>query len=281
MVSTRYLHDPPLVSIVIPTLNEAKNLPFVLPRIPEWVTEIILVDGHSTDGTVEIARQIKPELRVIHQNRRGKGDALRAGFEAAVGDIIIAMDADGSSDPGEILAFVALLRNGSDYVKGSRFIQGGGSSDMTVFRRIGNWGLMVLTRMLFGSNFSDLCYGYFAFWADTLPLLNPDVDGFEVEALINVRALTRGLKVAEVPSFEDDRLYGESHLRAIPDGWRILKVLFRESNRLRNEGGAQKIGPVREGKTVQIRERQVPVTGQKLPTSESYEADQVYQDGDK
>lgn len=281
MVSTRYLHDPPLVSIVIPTLNEAKNLPFVLPRIPEWVTEIILVDGHSTDGTVEIARQIKPELRVIHQNRRGKGDALRAGFEAAVGDIIIAMDADGSSDPGEILAFVALLRNGSDYVKGSRFIQGGGSSDMTVFRRIGNWGLMVLTRMLFGSNFSDLCYGYFAFWADTLPLLNPDVDGFEVEALINVRALTRGLKVAEVPSFEDDRLYGESHLRAIPDGWRILKVLFRESNRLRNEGGAQKIGPVREGKTVQIRERQVPVTGQNLPTSESYEADQVYQDGDK
>jgi glycosyltransferase involved in cell wall biosynthesis len=281
MVSTRYLHDPPLVSIVIPTLNEAKNLPFVLPRIPEWVSEIILVDGHSTDGTVEIARQIKNNLRVIQQNGRGKGDALRAGFKAAIGEIIIAMDADGSTDPKEILAFVALLRNGSDYVKGSRFIQGGGSSDMTVFRRIGNWGLMVITRMLFGSNFSDLCYGYFGFWADTLPLLNPDVDGFEVEALINVRALTRGLRVAEVPSFEDNRLYGESHLRAIPDGWRILKVLFRESNRMRNEGGAQKIRPVREVETIHIQDRQVPVTGQELPTSESFEPNQIYQDGDK
>jgi glycosyltransferase involved in cell wall biosynthesis len=230
MMQRNPAHNPPLVSIVVPALNEAKNLPYVLPRIPAWVSEILLVDGHSTDGTPEIAARLHPAVRIIAQKGRGKGDALRAGFAAAKGDIIVMMDADGSNDPDEIQTFLALLRAGADFVKGSRFIQGGGSSDMTFSRQIGNWGLMMLTRLGFGGHFTDFCYGYIAFWSRFLPILYPEVNGFEVEALLCVRALSAGLKVAEVPSFEAERRFGESHLRALPDGWRILKLILREWN---------------------------------------------------
>ncbi len=256
--------NPPEVSLVIPALNEAKNLPYVLPRIPQWINEVLLVDGHSTDNTAEVARAINPSVRIVAQPGRGKGDALRAGFAAARGDIIVTMDADGSNDPAEILAFVALLRTGADFVKGSRFVQGGGSSDMTFFRKLGNWWLMTVTRLVLGCNFSDLCYGYNAFWARCLPALNPDVDGFEVEACLNIRALAAGLKVAEVPSYEERRIYGESNLKAIPDGWRILKLIFREvaNKGIRSQDWRKDIA--------QTRERAHP---SQTPTSSFYETE--------
>ncbi len=243
MTDYEHTQNPPMVSLIIPALNEAKNLPYVLPRVPQWITEVLLVDGHSTDNTAEVARRLNPSVRIIAQPGHGKGDALRAGFAAANGDIIVTMDADGSNDPAEILAFVAVLRTGADFVKGSRFVQGGGSSDLTFVRKLGNGFLMMITRLALGCNFSDLCYGYNAFWARCLPALNPDVDGFEVEACLNIRALAAGLKVAEIPSFEEERIYGQSNLKAIPDGWRILKLIFREvvnrSNRKQNTNGSR------------------------------------------
>jgi len=216
------------VSVVIPTLNEAENLPHVLPNIPFWVDEILIVDGHSIDDTIAVARKLQPNVRIVMQQGRGKGDALRAGFAAATGDIIISLDADGSTDPREIPAYVGGLFAGADYVKGSRFLQGGGTSDMTLIRRLGNWGFVTVVRVLFGGKYTDLCYGYNAFWSHVLPALHLDVDGFEIETLMNLRALSARLKVAEIASFEADRLFGESHLQAIPDGWRVLKIIFRE-----------------------------------------------------
>jgi Glycosyl transferase family 2 len=153
---------------------------------------------------------------------------MRTGFEAASGEIIVAMDADCSMRPSEMLVMVSTLMSGADFVKGSRFMQGGGTSDMTLFRKLGNWGLSKTVRMLFGGQYSDLCYGYFAFWKKRLCQLSPETDGFEVETFINVAALKAGFKVAEVPSFEDDRVHGESKLRAIPDGWRVLKTIVGE-----------------------------------------------------
>jgi glycosyltransferase involved in cell wall biosynthesis len=216
------------VSVVIPALNEAENLPHVLPNIPTWVHEVLLVHGQSTDGTEDVARALLPGIRIIEQRGSGKGAALQAGFQAATGDIIVALDADGSADPKEIPSFVGVLIGGADYAKGSRQMQGGGTDDISLFRSLGNGGLLLAVRMLFRCRFSDLCYGYNAFWSWTLPALNLDCDGFEIETLMNLRALQAGLRVAEVPSFEAPRIFGTSRLRAVPDGWRVLKTILRE-----------------------------------------------------
>jgi glycosyltransferase involved in cell wall biosynthesis len=217
------------VSVVVPARNEAENLEHVLPMIPSWVDEVILVDGHSTDSTVAVAEYLMPSIKVVHQTGYGKGDALRAGFEAATGDIIVMIDADGSTQPSEIPAFVEALVEGADFVKGSRFTAGGGTSDMSPLRRLGNWGFTTMVKVLFGGNFTDLCYGYNAFWRRVLPELALDGDGFEIETIMNVRALKAGLKVVEVPSFEAERIHGESNLRTFPDGWRVLKAICREA----------------------------------------------------
>jgi glycosyltransferase involved in cell wall biosynthesis len=218
----------PLVSFVIPTLNEAKNLPHLLPRIPEWAYEVIIIDGRSADDTVEVARQLRPDVRIVMEPRRGKGAALQAGFRAARGEVIIALDADGSNAPEEAILFLSALMAGADLVKGSRTIQGAGSVDISWFRSLGNRGLTLIVRLLYGCAFSDLCYGYFAFWSKDVNRLACDRDGFEIETLINVRALKNKLKIAEVASFESARIHGVSHLRAIPDGFCILRTILRE-----------------------------------------------------
>ena len=218
----------PTVSVVIPTIDEAANLPHVLPRIPLWVDEVIVVDSNSTDGTVDTARQLIPNVVVLRQERLGKGAALRSGFAAARGDIIVTLDADGSTDPAEIPAFVGALLAGADFVKGSRFAQGGGTDDMEWYRRLGNWGLLQLVRLRFGGRFTDLCYGYNAFWRHILPYMDlSNSSGFEIETSMNIQALRAGLTVCEVASLELRRLNGDSKLRTFPDGWRVLRTIVR------------------------------------------------------
>jgi glycosyltransferase involved in cell wall biosynthesis len=219
--------EHPSVSVVVPALNEAENLPHVLPRIPEDY-EVIVVDGHSADATIEVATALRPSARVIQQPGRGKGDALTAGFEVAHGDIIVMFDADGSADPTEIPRFVEALRMGADFAKGSRFLRGGGSSDITRLRSVGNRCLTKLVNLLFGPVYTDLCYGYNAFWRRCLAYLAIDCTGFEVETQINVRAHKTGLRVIEVPSFEGPRIHGSSNLNAVRDGLRVVRVIFRE-----------------------------------------------------
>jgi glycosyltransferase involved in cell wall biosynthesis len=219
---------PPRVSVVIPALNEAKNLPHVFAQLPQDVYEVILVDGHSTDDTVAVARALYPAVRVVHQPRRGKGNALRCGFAACRGDIIVMLDADGSTSGAEIARFVAALRDGADFAKGSRFLRGGGSVDITALRRLGNWGLTCLVNVLFGTRYTDLCYGYNAFWRRCLPHMRLDCDGFEVETLINIRVAQARLRIREVPSMEGQRIHGVSKLNAWRDGRRILKTIVSE-----------------------------------------------------
>jgi len=221
----------PTVSVVIPALNEERNLPFVLPRIGDWVDEVVIVDGNSTDRTCDVARTLMPDIRVVQQKEKGKGAALRAGFEAATGDIIVMLDADGSTDPREIPVFVGALAAGADVVKGTRFAQGAGTTDMSPLRRLGNWLFVQAVRLFFGGRCTDLCYGYIAFWQRSLRQLELDADGFEIETQLSVQALAAGLRVTEVPSFEFKRIHGTSNLRTFRDGWRVLKIILRERRR--------------------------------------------------
>jgi glycosyltransferase involved in cell wall biosynthesis len=216
------------VSVVIPAMNEAENLPHVFARLPQGLHEVIVVDGRSTDDTVEVARRLRPDVRIVMQDGRGKGNALAAGFAAASGDILVTLDADGSTDAAEIPRFVSALCNGADFVKGSRFAQGGASSDITLIRRLGNRGLNALVNALYGTSYTDLCYGYNAFWARCMPYMRVDCDGFEVETLINVRIAKGGLVIHEVPSYERDRIHGRSNLHAIRDGSRVLRTIALE-----------------------------------------------------
>lgn len=218
----------PRVSVVLPTLNEARNLPAVIDALPRDIHELILVDGRSTDGTVAVAKRHWPRVRVIHQLGDGKGHALALGFAAATGDVIVTIDGDGSTNPAEIPRFVAALTAGADFAKGSRFLPGAGSDDLTRIRRAGARGLTTLVNVLFRTGYTDLCYGFNAFWRDCLPWIKPTTNGFEVETLMHISAARAALHVVEVPSVERLRVHGASNLRAGRDGLRVLHTILRE-----------------------------------------------------
>lgn len=238
----------PRVSVIVPVRNEARNLERVLPELPD-LHEVIVVDGNSQDGSIATAQRMLPAVKVIRQGRTGKGNALAHGFAEATGDIIVMFDADGSADPAEIGSFIAALMAGADFAKGSRFLGGGGSGDITFIRRLGNHVLNLSANLTFKQRYSDLCYGYNAFWTDILPVLDlPDADlpprsdgrmrwgdGFEIEAMINCRVAAAGLRVTEVASVERQRIHGESNLRAVQDGLRVLRTIVRERHRARCE----------------------------------------------
>lgn len=216
----------PSVSLVIPARNEAHNLGWVLERIPAGIDEVILVDGFSTDATLAMAKFCRPSIRSVTQDRPGKGAALQAGFAAAQGDIIVMIDADGSMDPQEIPHLIWCLQHGFDFVKGSRFVAGGGSLDITPLRRAGNHMLIMLVNRRFHAHLTDLCYGLCAFHRWWLPSLDLSRPGFEVETEMTLHALTAGLRVTEVPSVELPRRSGQSSLRTFRDGWRVLKTIL-------------------------------------------------------
>ncbi|MFP3990279.1 glycosyltransferase family 2 protein [Streptomyces sp. E11-3] len=226
-ISTHLAIAPP-VSVVIPAMNEAENLPYVFKTLPDWIHEVVLVDGNSTDDTVRVARELRPDIKVVQQRGKGKGDALITGFEASTGEIIVMVDADGSADGEEIVSYVSALVSGADFAKGSRFANGGGTDDMTPIRKLGNHVLCAVVNAKFGARYTDLCYGYNAFWRHCLDKIDLDCTGFEVETLMNIRVVKAGLKVQEIPSHEYLRIHGTSNLRAVRDGLRVLKVILKE-----------------------------------------------------
>ena len=248
-VQTHDSNPWPRVSVVIPALNEALNLPYVLARIPREAYEVILVDGFSVDGTVNIARQLRPDVCVVRQSRSGKGNALACGFEVATGEIIAMIDADGSADPQEIPRFVEALVQGADFAKGSRFAPGGRSEDITRLRSLGNRLLTLFFNLTYSADYSDLCYGFNVFWRRHALVLGLDPhspphsdgsgqlwgDGFEIETLIHIRVVKARLAVAEVASIEHARLHGVSNLNAFSDGFRVLATIITERRHSRQK----------------------------------------------
>jgi glycosyltransferase involved in cell wall biosynthesis len=235
--------SPPKITVIIPTLNEARNLPHAFSRLPQHLHEVIVVDGHSVDGTLAAARRLRPVVRTIIQDRCGKGNALALGFVAATGDIIVMFDADGSADPSQIPQFVNVLLGGADFAKGTRFA-GREPGGIPGVGRIVDQMLSTLINAVCHTHYSDRCYGFNAFWRRHVPALGRNEEsptrmdgtrlrrtGFEVDTLINVRAARAGLTVVEVAIYEYPRIYKVSNLNALNDGWRILLAIVAEHYR--------------------------------------------------
>lgn len=217
------------VSVIIPTMNEALNIRHVFPYIPQFVDEVVVIDGNSKDNTIEEILKFRKDAKIIKEEIcAGKGSALKRGFETATGDLIIMMDADGSHNPNEMHRLIEPVLNGYDVSKGSRLLPGGGSDDFTLFRRFGNRIFVLMTNTLYGSHYTDLCYGYRAFKREAVKKMCCKSNGFEIETEQSILMLKAGLKIKEIPSFEAERKNGKSNLRTFRDGWRIFSIIIME-----------------------------------------------------
>jgi len=223
------------VSLIIPTLNEERNLPHVLPRIPRLpeVIEIILVDGSSSDQTIQVAQDLVPQIKVVLEPGKGKGMAIHAGACAAAGDYFLILDADGSHLPEEIPLYIEKAKEGYDLVKGSRYMNGTNTKDET-------WDHGILVRIsqlvantLWHTSFTDICYGMFLINRQKYLDLNIQAQRHDVEWELMAKALKAGLRIVEVPAFEAQRIHGKSHLSIVRDGWLIANAVFREGWRRR------------------------------------------------
>ena len=219
---------PPKVEMIIPTINEEKTINLVIDKALKFVGSILVIDGGSTDNTVETAKEMG--AKIVHQNSRGKGLALREAFEHVDGEIVVLLDGDGSMSPEEIPLFVKQIDAGADVVKGSRFMVEGGSEDISRIRKFGNAFFLFLVNMIYGTNFSDLCYGFIVLRKDAVKKLACTLrsKGFNIETEILIKSKKLGLKIVEVPSFESQRLFGRSRLKALRDGFSILCTIVRE-----------------------------------------------------
>ena len=218
------------ISVIVPVKNEAQSLQQVLNDIPHFVDEVIVVDGHSKDSTFLLAESHSRVTRVLSQYSQGKGAALSAGFAVASGDLIAIIDADGSMNPNEMSSFISYFPE-FDIVKGSRYLDGAGSSDLTRIRSFGNQILTKIANVLFNQKWTDMAYGYVVFTREavqSLALTNYDQlgsllghksygQGFEIETLMLCRAARRRMKILEIPSFENARIAGSSNLKAMRD----------------------------------------------------------------
>jgi glycosyltransferase involved in cell wall biosynthesis len=238
------------VALVAPYRNEEHNLPGFIAAVPDWVDEVIFVDGSSADRSSAVIQELMPDARQLIQPGIGKGVALAYGMLQSLSDIVIAVDTDGSMDPGHSDALVLALLNGADLAKGSRYLPTGGSDDLTALRSAGNRLLTVSANVLFGQKWSELCYGFFGLWTKHLQTLDVDHivnarhhetfvppygSGFEIETLMFCRAAMRRLHVVEVPSYETRRNHGASNLRTFRDGVRVAWSLAVEKTKSRDE----------------------------------------------
>jgi len=215
----------PRVTLFVPTLNEEEGMRLIMPRVrPDWVDQVLVVDGGSRDGTVAYARERGYD--VVVQRRRGLRHAYTEGLPSARGDVIITFSPDGNCIPEDIPKLTARLDEGCDMVIASRYIGGMRSEDDDWLTRLGNSFFRRLISTLHGGSLVDPMTIYRAWWKPLFYHLDLDRDRsyfqerwfntvMGVEQLMTVRALKAGLQIAEIPSPEPARIAGVRKLQVI------------------------------------------------------------------
>lgn len=219
-----------ITSLIIPALNEEGCIGKTIVEIPRnFIDEIIVIDGHSTDNTINEAKEVLgPNDRVIIQKRKGWGAALREAFELASGEIVIVMDADGSQNPKDITSLLERLDSETKFAMASRYKAGGKSEDDTLIRGFGNWLFTKLTNLIHGTGVTDVLYFFFAIHRKNIAKLNLQSAGYEICIELMVKVKQAGLQIEEVPVTERPRLQGESKVNAFWDGLRILRAILHK-----------------------------------------------------
>jgi glycosyltransferase involved in cell wall biosynthesis len=217
------------VSVIIPTLNEQGCIGKVLDEIPrDIVTQVIIVDGHSTDNTMKEAKsRMKRSDIFFVQKGTGYGNAFLEGIKKVTGDVIVMMDADGSHNPKDIRNIIKKFKEGYEYVMASRYMPGGKSYDDTLIRFTGNMVFTFMTNVIHGTRVSDSLYLYTAISTKALKKLKLKSPGFEFCTEIIVLAHKAKLKFGEVPAIERARYAGKSKVNALIHGFIILKMILK------------------------------------------------------
>jgi len=214
------------VSIIIPALNESESIRKVLEEIPKGIAdEIIVSDGHSTDGTQSIAREMG--CRVIEQKGKGFGAGVDSGIKEAKGDVVVVVNADGSQNPRDIPRLLEKIKEGYDLVLASRYLPGSGSDDDTILHYFGNKIFTLLCNKCYGVGVSDSLYFFLSAKKkvfDTLKLRSHN-SGYCIELLI--KAHRAGFRITEIPSFERKRMGGKAKVNAFRNGFQILLTLLK------------------------------------------------------
>jgi glycosyltransferase involved in cell wall biosynthesis len=219
-------------ALVLLTFNEAQALPLIFDRIPRaGIDEIFAVDGGSRDGTAEFLRE--RGVPVVGQPRRGRGVAFRVAAEHARADALVFFSPDGNEDPADIPRLFAELEKGPDMVIASRMMAGAFNEEDVSWWRPRKWvnqafGLAANLLWNRGPYVTDTINGFRALRRETFQTLDCDADGFVIEYQISIRAMKRGLKVAELPTREGQRLGGRSTAESLPTGMLFLRFLWRE-----------------------------------------------------
>jgi glycosyltransferase involved in cell wall biosynthesis len=217
-------------TLVLLTFNEIEGLRALWDRIPfDAADEVFAVDPGSTDGTLELFRE--KGLRVLIQEKRGRGEAFRIASREAAGEVLCFFSPDGNEDPADIPRLFSKIEEGFDLAIASRFLPGSRNDEaeaLVPLRALANRGFTILAGLFFGGRVSDTINGFRAIRRDRFVELDPDADGFAIEFQVSIGAMKKNLRIAEIPTIEGDRIGGQSTAYSIPTGLKVLRVLVRE-----------------------------------------------------
>jgi glycosyltransferase involved in cell wall biosynthesis len=214
-------------TLLLPMLNEIEAARVIIPQIRrEWVDEIVVIDGGSSDGTIEYVKS--QGLRVESQAERGFGAGMLQGLRQARGDIVIEFMPDGNSIPDDIPRLIAKMEEGHDLVIASRYVGGLKSDDDDWLTALGNRIFTLIVNILFGARYTDVLVGTRAFRRDKGLALDFDASGLSWPCQSSIRFARAGFKTAEIAAREPRRIGGERKMRPFWTGWEICKLIIRD-----------------------------------------------------